>query len=104
MARHTAYIFKTPTRDLTHAAQLQEWADYYKVELRWEDRSVQTRGVAEWSTYPVIQEYHFNQFVGKGTTLRAARQVAAEFIIQSNGTLDTAMTLPRPTTISQARW
>ncbi|KAG8763966.1 hypothetical protein FRC11_007647 [Ceratobasidium sp. 423] len=103
MARHTPYTFKPPTRDLTYSAQLQEWADYYSVNLRWGDRSVQTRGVTEWSTYPVIQGNHLNGFVGKGTALRTARQAAAELIIQSKGALDMAKTLPRPITISRIR-
>ncbi|EUC55317.1 hypothetical protein RSOL_108330, partial [Rhizoctonia solani AG-3 Rhs1AP] len=103
MPRRTEYIFQTPTSDLTYLAQLQEWADFYSVQLTWVDTSVQTDGKTVWQSYPVIQGYAYAPFTGKGPGLRTARQVAAELIVKSPGTLNVAKTLSLPPTISQTR-
>ncbi|KAJ1302275.1 hypothetical protein OPQ81_001093 [Rhizoctonia solani] len=99
MAKHRGYVFKPTTQDLTYSAQLQEWADYYAVELKWAESSLQTNGVTEWYAYPLIQGYHYDKFQGKATNLRTARQISAQMIIESPGTLDTARTRPPPAII-----
>ncbi|KAG9123337.1 hypothetical protein FRC07_015069 [Ceratobasidium sp. 392] len=48
-----AFEFKPFTSDLTPHAQLQEWADYYHVDLRWEENKTQEQGITEWTSYPI---------------------------------------------------
>ncbi|CAE6432113.1 unnamed protein product [Rhizoctonia solani] len=103
MSKQAEYIFRTPTSDLTYLAQLQEWADFYSVKLTWADIDVQTDGKTLWSSHPIIQGHSYASFVGQGTSLRAARQVAAGLIVKSPGTLNIAKTLSLPPVISKTR-
>ncbi|KAG8704709.1 hypothetical protein FRC09_003369 [Ceratobasidium sp. 395] len=67
-----------------------EWADYYHVDLKWEDVKAQKRGRTEWTSYPIIQGAHYGSFVGIGGTQKVSRAAAAEGIIACPGALDMA--------------
>ncbi|GAB1526548.1 hypothetical protein RhiTH_009715 [Rhizoctonia solani] len=103
MPRRAEYEFKQPTKELTYCAQLQEWADFYKVKLNWVDADVQTNGTTEWRSYPCIKEYGYPEFTAPGKSLRDARQLASQQIIDSPGKLEFAKNRPAPPTIYHTR-
>ncbi|CEL58935.1 hypothetical protein RSOLAG1IB_08956 [Rhizoctonia solani AG-1 IB] len=103
MPRSADYTFREPTKELTYSAQMQEWADFYHVELTWVDANVQTNGITEWHTYPCINGHEYPDFVAAGKSLRDARQRAAALIITSPGKLEFARTQPVPPAIYQVR-
>ncbi|KAG9120775.1 hypothetical protein FRC07_003593 [Ceratobasidium sp. 392] len=82
-----AFVFKPFVDDKTPHSQLQEWADYYGVKLVWKDEKSQTKGITKWTSYPIIEEYHYSKFTGSGPGTRESHRVAAELIINSKGTL-----------------
>ncbi|KAG8711297.1 hypothetical protein FRC08_016064 [Ceratobasidium sp. 394] len=86
----TIFRFKPFTNDSTPHAQLQEWADYYHVELRWEEIKTQEQGTTEWTSYPIIQGKHYSSFTGSGKAQKFSRAAAAEQIIACPGVLDAA--------------
>ncbi|QRW23542.1 hypothetical protein RhiXN_08578 [Rhizoctonia solani] len=96
MPRRAEYEFKQPTKELTYCAQLQEWADFYKVKLNWVDADVQTME-------PQIKEYGYPEFTAPGKSLRDARQLASQQIIDSPGKLEFAKNRPAPPTIYHTR-
>ncbi|KAG8780106.1 hypothetical protein FRC12_023446 [Ceratobasidium sp. 428] len=85
-----AFEFKPFTNESTAHGQLQEWADYYHVNLNWKDVAVQTQGVTECTSYPIIQGLHYHEFVGIGGTRKVSRVSAAKRIITCPGALDMA--------------
>ncbi|CAE6460709.1 unnamed protein product [Rhizoctonia solani] len=103
MPQSAYYTFREPTKDLTYSAQLHEWADLHRVKLNWIDSGVQMNGIAEWSTYPCIKGHEYPDFVALGKSLRDARQLASQLIINSPGKLEFARTRPAQPTIHQAR-
>ncbi|KAG8775129.1 hypothetical protein FRC12_001656 [Ceratobasidium sp. 428] len=86
----TSFQFKPFTDDSPAHSQLQEWADYYGVELGWEDIKGQNGGITEWTSYPIIQKHHYSEYVGSGSATRKSHKQAAELIVKSKGILDEA--------------
>ncbi|KAG8707054.1 hypothetical protein FRC09_002062 [Ceratobasidium sp. 395] len=81
------FKFKPCADDLTPHGQLQEWADYFHVDLKWKDDKTPKQGVTEWSSYPIIQGVHYQEFVGVGGALMFSRAAATERIIACLKTL-----------------
>ncbi|KAG9123338.1 hypothetical protein FRC07_015070 [Ceratobasidium sp. 392] len=101
------FQFKPFTNDLTPHAQLQEWADYYHIDLKWAENKTQKKGITEWSSYPIsthslafyrcrgtpttlhepVQKKHYSNFVGIGGAQKHSRAAAAELIIACPTTL-----------------
>lgn len=102
------FEFKPFTRELPPHAQLQEWADYHHIKLRWKDERTQTNGLTEWTSYPIsmwnvcdwytswlilcstylsVQGIPYSDFVGDGPEKGHARRIAAAHIIACSNTL-----------------
>ncbi|KAB5591207.1 hypothetical protein CTheo_5352 [Ceratobasidium theobromae] len=105
MRRKNNFTFTTPTKDRNCLAQLREWADYYHIDLTWEDSSTQRRGTTKWTSYAIIQGHAYNdpEFIGVGEDLSTAHGHAAEALINSPGTLDAARSRALPPIIPPAR-
>ncbi|KAG9089576.1 hypothetical protein FS749_001226 [Ceratobasidium sp. UAMH 11750] len=88
----TVFRFRPFTNDSTPHAQLQEWADYYHIELKWEETKTQEQGITEWTSYPIIQGKHYSAFKGTGKAQKLSRAAAAEQIIAYPRALDAART------------
>ncbi|KAG9120776.1 hypothetical protein FRC07_003594 [Ceratobasidium sp. 392] len=86
-----SFKFRSFTADSTPHAQLQEWADYYHVDLRWGENKTQKQGITEWTSYPIIQGKHYTGFTGVGAKQKYSRAIAAESIIACLETLNAAM-------------
>ncbi|KAG9123336.1 hypothetical protein FRC07_015068 [Ceratobasidium sp. 392] len=91
-----AFVFKPFVGDKTPHGQLQEWAERHGVKLIWKDEKSQTKGITQWTSYPIIEEHHYSEFIGSGSDTKESHRMAAELIINSKGTLDEARGRKKP--------
>ncbi|KAG8711295.1 hypothetical protein FRC08_016062 [Ceratobasidium sp. 394] len=96
------FIFKAFVGNQSPYSQLQEWANYYRIELVWVLTHTNMKGSSEWTHYPVIKGHHYSRYLGQGSTLRDSQNRAAKMIIES-GILEEARKRPSRATWATAR-
>ncbi|KAG9119512.1 hypothetical protein FRC07_005425, partial [Ceratobasidium sp. 392] len=76
--------FTEPTGDRTSSAQLQEWADYFRVSLTWQETTIRhPNGSAETQCIPVINGHVYAEHVARDARKKVAKNRSAELVILS---------------------
>ncbi|KAG8696235.1 hypothetical protein FRC08_007287 [Ceratobasidium sp. 394] len=80
--------FSEPTGDRTYSAQLQEWADAFRVSLDWRVTPIRLRdGSTENIVTPIINGHMYEQLTARDSKKQVAKNMSAGLVISCPGLL-----------------